>query len=147
LSADPTATAGDPDLVAGGAGNDLIYGQGGSDCSNTVKDLGINPNWCPDRNQFTIVVAGITSGPYIAELEGQGDLDRLHGGTGNDRVDGGGPATGGNALVGYTGTDLCSFGPGGGDKRDISCELPVANPDDRVDIPWETWDWKLFTTP
>ena len=131
----PESRQGSPDHMNGGPGRDLLYGQGGSDCS-TLLGEGTNANHlsCGAQNRipFDLTVR--------AQMEGGSDADRLHGGPGNDRLDGG--PEGGNPLVGGDGeNDFCSFGPAPGDPRAPSCEWPSPG---TSTINWRSWDWDLF---
>jgi uncharacterized repeat protein (TIGR01451 family) len=134
----PLSTLGSPDHMNGGPGRDLMYGQGGSDCSTLLGSGDSAHPTCGAANRIPF-----DPGTYRAQMEGGGDADRLHGGRGNDRLDGG--PEGGNALVGGEGSqDFCSFGPGAGDRRHETCELPSKGDLDDKQLPWRGWDWDLF---
>jgi Ca2+-binding RTX toxin-like protein len=133
----PKSSQGSPDHMNGGPGRDLMYGQGGDDCSTLLGTGDSAHPRCGAANRIPF-----DPGTYRAQMEGGADADRLHGGPGDDRLDGG--PEGGNALVGGIGDyDFCSFGPGSGDRRDISCNLPSGGAND-LSGEWPDWDWDLF---
>jgi Ca2+-binding RTX toxin-like protein len=111
VGSNPSSSAGSPDHMNGGPGNDILYGQGGNDCSDVAGD------------HATCGAANLVVGVYYAQMEGGSGIDRLHGGPGTDRLDGG-PESGNQLVGGTDDNDFCSFGPGAGDARDKSCELP-----------------------
>jgi Ca2+-binding RTX toxin-like protein len=132
LDGHPGFTVGEPDLLNGGDGIDLLFGQGGNDgyCART-------PCSSP---RFNAGHPSLSPGVVSSELFGGGGRDRIHGGEGHDRLDGGPEEK--NVLVGGNESDFCSFGPGAGDFRHTSCEKPSRGTANNLDP--QLWNWDAF---
>jgi uncharacterized repeat protein (TIGR01451 family) len=166
--------AGD-DTLAGGGGNDDMFGgpdndtmTGGDGIDRMAGDSGMRYDASSGASDVLSGGDGndllLGQGGDDRELFGANGVDRIHGGVGADRLDGGGPAVDGlgtpspnvvnNVLYGAGGTDICSNGPltasryAGTDRGDIrhgTCEQVAAGATQKGQSEKAIWAGSFYT--